>query len=233
MPRLPEMKPRTLCACQSVAAMMSASVAPSGRLSMSRTMAFLLPSRVVGVASLAVAPLAALAFFGATGAAWGAGAGVSAWMAFQIRETAVLRSVNFLTGLRLSKGTTPAKAFQTSGKRASGPVGGELGELLLGGETVLAFGNLLGGGEGGDVVVGGDCECGHGFLLIQNSISSTIRRASSSVICCALAAYRFVRSAHADNGATPPSGGVRLSGCGSRGRWRGWCRTSRRVGVRG
>ena len=61
-----------------------------------------------------------LAFFGATGAACGAGVGVSAWMAFQIRETAVLRSVNFLTGLRLSKGTTPAKAFQTSGKRASG-----------------------------------------------------------------------------------------------------------------
>jgi hypothetical protein len=41
-------------------------------------------------------------------------------MAFQIRLTAVLRSVNFLTGLRLSKGATPAKEFQTSTKRAAG-----------------------------------------------------------------------------------------------------------------
>src|SRR5581483_3257104 len=97
--------------------MMSARVAPSGRFSMSRTMAFLLPSRGVGVASFAVAPLAALAFFGAAGAACGAGVGVSAWMAFQIRAAAVLRSVNFLTGLRSPKGGAPAKAFQTSTNR--------------------------------------------------------------------------------------------------------------------
>src|ERR1035437_2881814 len=114
------MKPRTLWACHAVADMMSESVAPSGRFSMSRTIAFLLPSRAVGAASLVVAALDALAFFGATGAACGAGAGVRAWMAFQIRETAVLRSVNFLTGLRPSKGTTPAKAFQTSAKRLMG-----------------------------------------------------------------------------------------------------------------
>ena len=44
--------------------MMSASVTPSGRLSMSRTMAFLLPSRAAGVASLVVVALDALAFFG-------------------------------------------------------------------------------------------------------------------------------------------------------------------------
>ena len=64
--------------------------------------------------------LAALAFFGAAGAACGAGVGVSAWMAFQIRATAVLRSVNFLTGLRSPKGGAPAKAFQTSTNRVMG-----------------------------------------------------------------------------------------------------------------
>src|ERR1039458_592869 len=115
------MKPRTLGACQSVADMMSASVAPSGRFSMSRTMAFLLPSRAAGAGSLLLVSLVALAFFGATGAAWGAGVGARGWMAFQIRATAVLRSVNFLTGFTLSKGTTPAKAFQTSAKRLMGP----------------------------------------------------------------------------------------------------------------
>jgi hypothetical protein len=61
-----------------------------------------------------------LGFFGATVAALGAGVGVSAWMAFQIRLTAVLRSVNFLIGFRRSKGTTPAKAFQTSANRLMG-----------------------------------------------------------------------------------------------------------------
>ena len=42
-------------------------------------MAFLLPSRAVGAASLAVASLVAFAFFGATGAACAAGVGVRAW----------------------------------------------------------------------------------------------------------------------------------------------------------
>jgi hypothetical protein len=41
-------------------------------------------------------------------------------MAFQIRMAAVLRSVNFLVGFRSPKGGTPAKAFQTSVKRAMG-----------------------------------------------------------------------------------------------------------------
>src|SRR5689334_7998823 len=100
--------------------MMSVSVAPSERLSMSRTMAFLLPSRAVGGAALGVARLVALAFFGETGAACGAVVGVSAWMAFQIRATAVLRSVNFLTGLRSPKGGAPANAFQTSTNRVMG-----------------------------------------------------------------------------------------------------------------
>src|SRR5690348_7142209 len=100
--------------------MMSARVTPSGRLSKSRTMAFLLPSRAAGVAALAVVALVTLAFFGATGAACGAGVGVSAWMAFQMRAAAVLRSVNFLTGLRSPKGGAPAKAFHTSTNRVMG-----------------------------------------------------------------------------------------------------------------
>ncbi len=45
LPSVPERKPRTLWACQPVAAMMSASVAPSARRSISRTMAFFEPSR--------------------------------------------------------------------------------------------------------------------------------------------------------------------------------------------
>jgi hypothetical protein len=49
-----------------------------------------------GVATLSVAPLVVLAFFGATRAACCAGVGVRAWMAFRIRATDVLRSVNFL-----------------------------------------------------------------------------------------------------------------------------------------
>lgn len=48
-------------ACQSVADMMSASVTPSGRLSRSRTIAFLLPSCAAGAVSLAVGCLVALA----------------------------------------------------------------------------------------------------------------------------------------------------------------------------
>src|SRR5208283_2356117 len=74
----------------------------------------------VGAASLVVATLAALAFSGATGAACGAGVGVRAWMAFQMRATAVLRSVNFLTGFNSPKGGAPAKAFQTSTNRVMG-----------------------------------------------------------------------------------------------------------------
>ncbi len=43
-PNDPEMSPRTLCACQSVAFMTSARVAPSGRRKSARATAFLLPS---------------------------------------------------------------------------------------------------------------------------------------------------------------------------------------------
>src|SRR5580692_402393 len=78
------MKPRTLCACQSVAFMISASVAPLARAIMSRIFAPLLSARgavafllsfapalaaFLGVAALALAPcLAPLAVFLALGA---------------------------------------------------------------------------------------------------------------------------------------------------------------------
>ena len=65
-------------------------------------MAFLLPSRAAGAPCLLVAPLVVLASFCVAGATWGVRAGVRAWTAFRIRLTAVLRSVNFLTGFRLS-----------------------------------------------------------------------------------------------------------------------------------
>jgi hypothetical protein len=58
--------------------------------------------------------LVVLAFSGATAAACFAGVCVSAWMAFQVRATAVSRSVNFLTGLRVSKGTRLAKPLPTT-----------------------------------------------------------------------------------------------------------------------
>src|SRR2546422_11222792 len=59
------MNPRTLCACQPVAFMIWASVAPPLRWSRPRTVAFLLPSRATAglVPALAGFPLAAFASF--------------------------------------------------------------------------------------------------------------------------------------------------------------------------
>src|SRR3984957_9633705 len=59
-----EMNPRTLCACQSVAFMISASVAPLARAIMSRICAPLLSARGAAAFLLAPAPAWA-AFFGA------------------------------------------------------------------------------------------------------------------------------------------------------------------------
>ena len=73
LPTVPDRKPRTEWACHEVAFISSASVAPSGCFSKSRTLAALLPSRAAPAcfaalgAFLAAAPfLAALAFLGAT-----------------------------------------------------------------------------------------------------------------------------------------------------------------------
>jgi hypothetical protein len=120
--------PRTVWACQPVVFMISARVAPCLRRSSSRTSAFLLPSRAsVGPCLARAAFFAGVAFlpgllaFGAASfemgapccAALAALGASSRWTAFQIRVTAVLRSVNFLTGFRSSKGVTPAKLFQS------------------------------------------------------------------------------------------------------------------------
>src|SRR5579862_9393840 len=116
LPTVPEMKPRTECACQAVAFMISARVAPPGRCSRSRILPVLLPARAVtcGAGWGAFFPRLALrggeVFAGATrgaGGATGAAAGRVAWgggaaagadcprlrMAFQMRATAFLRSV--------------------------------------------------------------------------------------------------------------------------------------------
>src|SRR5260370_24610556 len=112
LPRLPLRSPLTLGACQSVAAIRSRSVTPSGRCSSPRTCAFLLFVRA------GTAPAeAGLALFEPVLAredlAW-AGAESSLWIAFQIRETAVLRSVNLRTG------ATPVRLFQISTSREVG-----------------------------------------------------------------------------------------------------------------
>ena len=64
--------------------------------------------------------LLASAFAGATGSAPCATSADSRSSAFQIRATAPLRLVNFLTGFRSSKGATPAKLFQVSISRETG-----------------------------------------------------------------------------------------------------------------
>jgi len=167
-----------------ILSMISARVAPFLRWSMATTWAVLLPSRgpvscvlaallALGAFLAAVVFLVALAFFGAPLGALGAGVAAS-WaavvvsggrrrpvpgLAFQIRATALLRSVNFLTGFRPpANPATPAKPFQILDQAVGGPVGGELGKLLFAGELFLAFRNLLGGGEGGDGVVVVDAE---------------------------------------------------------------------------
>src|SRR5213596_2250913 len=126
------MNPRTEWACQPVAFMIWASVAPPLRWSKPRTVAFLLPSRAaaglspalarfpfVALAGLAFAPglaflpafppaLTLLARFGASVAVSAALPPSRLWIAFQIRATADFRSVNFFTRVR------PGIPFQTS-----------------------------------------------------------------------------------------------------------------------
>src|SRR5262249_11866694 len=97
-------KPRTVCGCQPVASMISASVAPLARFIIAMTSAFLL-------LLFSVAPFRAWArrlalagdffAFSCAGAASLAGCAPSRdrrWTASQIRVTAVFRLVNFLTG---------------------------------------------------------------------------------------------------------------------------------------
>src|ERR1035441_10524611 len=137
------MKPRTVCFCQPVSAIISCNVAPPIWSSRSRTIACLLKARGtrgvlasgagVGVPAAALAALVALAFFAGLGAtwatwatwgagvaAWGAGAASSFWIAAQMRVVAFVRLSNFFTGFRSPKSGAPAKLFQVSTRRLIG-----------------------------------------------------------------------------------------------------------------
>src|SRR5579863_1655569 len=95
--------------------MISARVAPLDRRIRSKTSAFLLPSRATLAVRFApgravsrrlalVGDFFALPLVGATGSAGCATSGDRRSIAFQIRATAPLRLVNFLTGFSSSKG---------------------------------------------------------------------------------------------------------------------------------
>ena len=130
----PAMNPRTVCRCQPILSMISARVAPFFRWSMATTWAVLLPSRgpvascvlaarlplgafVALVACLVAlpfvdAPLAACApplalrtALGCADCASGFAASPRSCIRFQIRVAAVVRSLNFLTGV------TPGRLF--------------------------------------------------------------------------------------------------------------------------
>src|SRR4051794_2099810 len=112
LPSVPLTKPRTVCACHSVAFMISASVQPPLRCIISTTSAFLLPS-LAGLAALLLfagfAPFAVLAgavalgaflpptFAGAASVAGSTVAFARPWIAFQTRDTPAARLVNRVT----------------------------------------------------------------------------------------------------------------------------------------
>src|SRR5674476_587283 len=137
------MNPRTVCFCQPIFSMISASVAPFFRWSMATTWAVLLPSRgpapssalaaflalgaflaaLVFLVALALAgaplavcapPLAFLSDFGFAGCAWGVAASPRPWMDSQIRLAATLAVLKLLTGF------TPGRLFQMATSRSAG-----------------------------------------------------------------------------------------------------------------
>src|ERR1017187_8342740 len=121
------MNPRTVCFCQPIWSVISASVAPFFRCSMATTVAVLLPGR----ASACLAALGGVFAFRAflalvvvglavrpTGAPVTPAARLG--MASQIRATALARFSNFLTGFSLSNPGAPANEFQISARRPSG-----------------------------------------------------------------------------------------------------------------
>src|SRR6266550_4601584 len=128
------MNPRTVCFCQPILLMISASVAPFIRWSIVTTCAVLLPSRgpalsfafaaflplgaflaaVVFLLALAFAgvpfaagalPLAFLSAFASAGSAAGFAASPRFWMRSQMRLAAILAFLNFFTG------STPGRQF--------------------------------------------------------------------------------------------------------------------------
>src|SRR6266446_5124537 len=100
------MKPRTVCGCQSVARMISATVAPLGRCSSRMTCAFLVPARAAGLLDRALLLRRVLLFAAELPSPF--------WSAFQMRLTAVLRSVKRLTAV------APGRLFQMRNRRAVG-----------------------------------------------------------------------------------------------------------------
>src|ERR1039457_5327647 len=137
------------------------------------TRGVLAPGAGVGASAPALPALLPFAFRAGLGAAWGAGAGAvraafslasasrmlvrstsspQIWMAAQIRVVAALRSVNFLTGLRLSNPEVPAKLFQTSTRRLIGlSVVALLSSFWLANTTRLSC--AAGGAAGGVVLL--------------------------------------------------------------------------------
>src|ERR1035437_1702773 len=130
------MNPRTVCFCQPILSMISASVAPFFRWSMATTWAVLLPSRwpaascvlaaslalgafLAGVVflvalALAGAPLAACAPSLALARAFGFAASPRLWMPSQIRPAAALAPLKLFTGF------TPVKLFQIATSLSGG-----------------------------------------------------------------------------------------------------------------
>src|ERR1035437_5175275 len=130
------MKPRTVCFCQPILSMISASVAPFFRWSMATTWAVLLPSRGpalsgdfaalgdLGAFFAGVAFLVALPFAGAPLVAClpplalrsALGFGASPWF----RICSQIRPVATLAVLKLFTGLTPGRLFQMATRRSAG-----------------------------------------------------------------------------------------------------------------
>src|ERR1039457_3606735 len=137
------MKPRTVCFCQPIFSMISASVAPFFRWSIAMTCSVLLPSRgaalfsalaaflalgafftgVVFLVALAFVdaplaacalPLAFLSAFGFAGFASDLGASPRPWMRSQMRLAAALAFLKLFTGF------TPGRLFQMATSRSAG-----------------------------------------------------------------------------------------------------------------
>src|ERR1039458_8047886 len=136
LPRVPLMNPRTLWACQDVACMISARVAPLARRNNARTAAVLLPGRTPsgfgwvafwGALASFLARVVFLVDWGLEGATrragladgafvggFGSGFSPSAWIRLQIRPAADLTLWKPFTG------STPGRLFQISAKRSGG-----------------------------------------------------------------------------------------------------------------
>ena len=147
LPRLPEMKPRTLWACQSVAAMMSASVAPSGALQHVEDDGLLAALARRGRRVLGGGILGRLGLLRRDRGRLWRGGGRQCLDGLPDPGDRRLAVRELLDRLEVAEGQHAGEGVPDLDEAGDGPVGGELGEFLLGGETILAFGNLLGGAK--------------------------------------------------------------------------------------